>query len=183
MTNPQDERSWPDDPLKAILSFHGRIRSALRTLDELGELAEAGRVDPMVARALFDFFSGPLVWHDFDEEASLMPRLRRVQHPPRLERMLAAVSEAHEKMETCLEEICPYLKEVAGGAEPQAEPLRRLGTELRELLEPHLRMEEQEIIPLARLLLSEDDLDEMRREMRERLRDRRAHVERAPELP
>lgn len=172
-----DGPAWPDDPLRALLSFHGRIRAALKSLASLGDAAAAGGLDPMVARALYDFFTGPVMWHDVDEERSLMPRLKRVRHPPRVERLLERTSEAHERMETRLADLLPHLDAVAQGREtPDPERLQTAARELDELLLPHLRMEEQEIIPLARLLLSEADLAEMASEMAARLAARREEV-------
>lgn len=109
-----------------------------------------------------------------------MPRLRRVRHPPRVERLLARVTEAHLEMEGQIERLIPHLQAIVGGAEkPNADMLEEAAGGLRAILEPHLHMEEQEIIPLARLLLTEDDLEEMRLEMASRLADRRAGLENA----
>jgi len=181
MVNSEDP-GWTDDPLRALLAFHGRIRAALASLDEFADAAGAdpSSVDPMVARALYDFLTGPLVWHDVDEEASLMPRLRRVRHPPRVERLLARVTETHLEMERLIELLVPHLRSIAeDDLVANGERLREAATGLREILEPHLHMEEQEIIPLARLLLTREELEEMSEEMRLRLAERRSAMDEA----
>jgi hemerythrin-like domain-containing protein len=174
VTSSADAEAWPKDPLKELLSFHGRIRAALQTLSALAEQAKEGPLDPMRARAVHDFFRGPVVWHDLDEELSLMPRLRSVKHPARLEKLLDEVSASHEELEDSIEEICPHLAAVAAGdTRPDPAQLAVCAKKMIDILEPHLKLEEQEVVPLARLLLSEEDLERMRSEMRTRLAARK----------
>lgn len=168
-----EERRRREDPIVVFLSFHTRIRAALTTLEELAA-SDAEESGIRKAQALVDFFEGPLTWHDLDEEGSLMPRLRAVEHPPRLERMLDACSSTHRAMDDAIEEVLPYLRHVARGGVADKERLSQASTRMRALLEPHLRLEEQEVLPLARLLLAERDLDEIADEM-----DRRAELRRA----
>ena len=39
----------PRDPIRELLSFHGRIRQALKAFDDLASDATKGEVDPMKA--------------------------------------------------------------------------------------------------------------------------------------
>lgn len=161
-----DETVWgsscpfpPDDPLLEILRFHAVLRRALDALEEAAASAERGERETERFVELAAFFSGPLRFHDADEESLLMPLLRRVEHPPRLERMLDNCTRAHRTLEARLDQLLPHLEAVARGAAlPDPRHLRETASALRSLLEAHLKMEEQEVIPLARLLLDEGDL-------------------------
>lgn len=163
-----------EDPLVQLLRFHGRIRRGLRALDLLADSAEAGELDPLHAHALAEFFAGPVIWHDIDEELSLLPRLRTSDAPPRLMRMLDRCNRAHDTMEDCIEENIPHLWELAKEkTEPDVKRLREMAVKLRDILEPHMRMEELEVFPIARLALSDDEIQQIGREMQSRADDRK----------
>ena len=171
-TTPQSPRGREQpreraDPILMFLSFHTRIRAALTTLEDLAEGGTHGG-STHKARALVDFFEGPLAWHDLDEEGSLLPRLRGVEHPPRLERMLDTCSATHRAMGEVIEDLLPCLRDIARTGIVDRERLIDAARRMRTLLEPHLKLEEQEVLPLARLLLSERDLDDIAEEMERR---------------
>ncbi|MDP2341868.1 MAG: hemerythrin domain-containing protein [Deltaproteobacteria bacterium] len=154
--------------LSNLLAFHRSIRASLEVFDETASLASIGLVDVVKASALYDFFVGPMQWHDEDEGRSLLPRLLRAD-PARFNDVVAACRDEHTRMEATLASVLLHLREVSfAGAEPDPELLRAAALQLREVLEPHLHREETAIFPAARRLLTTADLDEMTSEMRAR---------------
>jgi len=166
------------DPLRELVAFHGRIRLSIARLKELSRLPPA-LVDVHDARALVTFFRGPLLWHDMDEEAVLMPALRARAHSmsgaPVVDDLTRACSRAHERLEGVIDEILPHLDDVADGRAP-SDPARLAiaAAALEDVLFPHLSLEEREIFPLARRLLAPRDLADIAEAMAARLAARRA---------
>jgi iron-sulfur cluster repair protein YtfE (RIC family) len=154
------------DPLHELLSFHGEIRSAIKRLFLLVKAPEAELREGL--DAFITFIEGPLLWHDIDEELSVFPRLRRIETPPRLQTLLGEASRAHEAMEDALGELL----ERVDPERPDRTLLSAAANDLELILQPHLVMEEQEIFPLARLLLEEEDLVKIRAEIDERISER-----------
>jgi hemerythrin-like domain-containing protein len=149
------------DPLKDLIAFHRRIRLSIGSLRDLARLPPA-LVDKNDAKALVEFFRGPLLWHDIDEEAVLLPALRARAGEPVVEGMLVSCSRAHEALEGIIERIMPHLDEVAEGQAPSNPTLLQEAADaLDRVLAPHLAMEEREVFPLARRLLTEQELTEI----------------------
>lgn len=163
------------DPIGQLLAFHERIRLVLDALDDLAKAAEDGEVDPLHAQAIADFFSGPLVWHDVDEELSLMPRLRRASPDAELSRVVAACARAHDTMEARIDASLPHLRAIGERKEPPSPVLlRKLAKVMRQLLEPHLHIEESALFPRARQLFDDDTLRAIQEELSRREADRQA---------
>lgn len=164
------------DPLRELIAFHGRIRLSIARMKELSRLPPA-LVDARDARALVTFFRGPLLWHDMDEEAVLLPALRARVGEPVVDDLTRACSLAHERLEGLIDEILPHLDAVADGRAP-SEPARLAvaAQALEDVLTPHLSLEEREIFPLARRLLSPRDLAAIADAMAARLAARRARA-------
>ena len=158
----------PADPLLDMQRFHGHIRQAMRGLEMLvSEEGHDGSVE-VVPQGLVEFFRGPFVAHDIDEEASLLPRLRRAKHSRHLDEMIQAVTRQHEEIEKLLEQLLPELDKVVENVTCDMGTIATLATALGELIEGHLQLEEKEIFPFARLLLTDVDLDKLDRELRHR---------------
>lgn len=157
--------------LLALLGFHRSIRASLQALDGLTGLPADSAIQGKAA-TLHDFFRWPMRWHDEDESASLLPRLRSCGAAAGA---LAACAGEHDTMEAVLDSILGHLHDVGvGSSSPDMALLTKAAHELRFVLEPHLRREETELFPLARRVLTNRDLDEMASEMRVR-RLRRVH--------
>lgn len=171
----------PNDALSAIFRFHGRIRAALFELDSLAVLLHPDDEQRARADKLMDFFTGPLVWHDIDEETSLMPRLRRRVQAEELETVLDRVSEQHEAMETTIEHLLPALRDFAEGRVGGA-GLSDLAEQLHDVLEPHLSLEEHDLLPFARLVLTDEDLAAIATEVKSRHLSRDLRAPRAVPL-
>jgi hemerythrin-like domain-containing protein len=167
-----DVTSEEPDPLKELLRFHGQIRAALQSLELLAaapDTIEGHELERPNPRQLVEFLGGPLVWHDIDEEASLMPRLRRVKHSRHLDELLLAVTEHHERMESCIERLLPELEKASHPEMTQnLDVLAENVAALKELLVSHLALEEQHLFPFARLVLDDTDLAELAEEIRDR---------------
>ena len=153
-------------PLKDLLAFHAEIRAALTAL--LGFIADARRgvIDESDATFLARFFSGPLLWHDEDEEVSV---LRRLRHAPLSAAQLALVEathRGHDKMETLLESVVPVLEKLARKrTDVSLTDLEQEARALRSLLEGHLTLEEQNLFPLAAQVFTAEDLACVRKEI------------------
>ncbi len=146
--------------LENLLAFHRSIRASLSVFDETASLASAGLVDVIKTAALYDFFCGPMRWHDDDESKSLLPRLLRLRRS--LQVAIEACGAEHSKMDVAVAAVLFHLRELSfAGAAPDAELLRSAAWELRRVLEPHLQREEKEIFPAAFELLSPGELEEM----------------------
>lgn len=170
------------DGLSEIFSFHSQIRAALSRLSALAETRSFGDAERESAQSLLDFFRGPLIWHDIDEETTLMPRLRRAAQGGELEAVLGDISDAHENMEEMLDSLLPMLEAVVRPYQfPNPETLREFSTQLRAILEPHLAQEEKQLLPFARRLLDEKERELMAEELAARRESRKK--KRVVELP
>ena len=146
-------RAGPD-VLRQLGAFHGEIRTALSRAEHLTSDCEDSASLREEARQLSDFFAGPLLWHDIDEEALLMPPLRRLHFAP-LDRVLDQLEREHEEMEAALTDVLFLLEDIAA-ARVQVDPARlsRATHQLVSVLLPHLVHEEEQLFPAARALLA-----------------------------
>lgn len=166
-----------EDPLRGLSSFHRRARASLIALEELAQGAAAeDDLDRDQAAYLAELYRGPLIWHDEDEEELILPRLRRMRHSVRLERALDVIAEGHRGLDGWIEPVLPHLDEMASAGAVFDPPMFVVAARaLARHLEPHMRLEDQELLPLARLMLSDDDLEQIARELRARREERRAN--------
>ncbi len=144
------------DPILALCTFHTGVRAALDAFDDVALLARLGVVDPVKAQALAAFFRGPMRRHDEVERQVLLPLLRAAHAPDRVDRLVAACGREHEAMERVLDAVLAHVDDLgAMRTDPSGAVLTDAAVRLRKIVEPHLEREEQEIFPLARLLLDE----------------------------
>lgn len=166
--------AFATDPLKELLLFHRSIRAALVTFDALAGEAEAGRqCDPYKAAALYDFFTGPMRWHDVDERMSLLSRLGRRTDASLNVDAVAQATKEHDEVEAAIVDVLDHLQAVAGLA-THADPilLRNSARRMRAVIEPHLEREERDVFPAARASLGEAELAEMHDEIAARRANR-----------
>jgi hemerythrin-like domain-containing protein len=176
-------KGGPGDPLSDLFRFHAKIRNMLQMLGDLGASRVLGAEEIATAEGLLHFLRGPLMWHDLDEEASLLRRMRQaVKEAEELE-VMRVVSEDHERMEETVEALVPVLVRVTEGSAHHLRELPDLKRKLAGVLEPHLTMEERKLFPIARRILSNEDLIEMRDEIEAREALRRKGQRAAVELP
>lgn len=181
----QEPTSGGEGPIERLVAFHGELRRTTVALTALLESAAQGRLDQTEAQRLAAFFAGPLLWHDEDEEVSMLPRLRRLELGDAERRVLDATGRAHDRLEELLEHLGPFLAELAEDAGGTEEELRAAATEARALeglLDELMRLEEESLFPMAASRLSAEDLAEIGREMAARRSDANHRPRRAVEI-
>lgn len=157
----QLERPAVRDVLDELLDFHAEIHAMLVQLDRVGFDVD---VD---VNALRSFLTGPLTWHDEDEEVTVLARLRRRRQ---WNEHLDHVTAGHEKLEDLLDRIVPLLDYLPASGQR----LREATAQLRGLLVGHMKLEEEFLFPLARASFDLDSLADMRAEVHARHQRRRA---------
>ncbi|MBI1946730.1 MAG: hemerythrin domain-containing protein [Deltaproteobacteria bacterium] len=176
--------SGAEGPLERLTRFHAEIREATAALTALLDAASKGALARGKAQHLREFFAGPLLWHDEDEEVGLFPRLRRVELSDSERAVIDATSRGHDRMEELLEHLGPLVAAMADGKGDVAE--LAAGTAearaLQTLLDDVMKLEEEALFPLAAKRLSHADLEELADEMDARHGDEGARPRRAVEL-
>jgi hemerythrin-like domain-containing protein len=182
-----------DDPLGMLSACHRRIEHAL---DLMAQIAAAERKGPLDAdareslRRLLHYFNTGVPRHAADEEESLFPRLRAAvgtgtrPSPSLLAtlRKLQALEAEHARAEAAQRELDTLgegLLEI--GRFERAEERARfeaLITQLRALYREHIRIEDEELFPLAAKLIEPGEQDTIGTEMADRRGiDRETHRE------
>ena len=169
-----------NDPIGVLESCHRRVERHLRALTRAGRLILVGRGgDKGVAEGLetalrYFAVAGPL--HTRDEEESLIPRLRahlkkRGGHSDYLLQHLESDHREAEKLHTEVAAlgnnlvITLRLGRPVPADHPDLAAYRRAVAELRVIYEPHILVEERDIYPAAREVLTPDEIAAIGREM------------------
>lgn len=160
-----------DHPADALLSCHARIRE----FTELsGRLAQSG-ASPQEAReaagAIRRYFAVALPLHEADEDLSIAPRLRALGPPDTVVQALDLVARQHPDIDRVIGRLMPLWEalEADGARLPAlAEQLSKATERLALIWIPHLQLEESEVVPAMRTLLSPEAVEAIRREMAER---------------
>ena len=166
-----DSAATIDNSLEHLIACHRRIEDRLATL---GRAADHWRDTPETAleaiRKSIQFLDSNGILHTMDEEASLFPRLRsrlsgeEAAHLDRLEQQ-------HHEVESVFTELKEVVAEIAASPQ-QAMPLetryRELVTRLSGLYRPHIQFEDEVLMPLARRILNQEELENIFQEMRAR---------------
>lgn len=176
--------SGAEGPLERLIRFHSDIREATAALTALFDAASRGALDRGKAQRLREFFTGPLLWHDEDEEVGLFPRLRRTDLADSERAIIDATSRGHDRMEELLEHLGPLLTSMAAGTGASAELVAGAAEAraLQTLLDGHMKLEEESLFPMAARRLSKAELDGLADEMDARHGDEGARPRRAVEL-
>lgn len=153
------------------MACHRRIEQRLETLIRAGDHLQRDRAAALEAiRKSVEFLDSSGARHTEDEERSVFPRLRRKLGAEQL-----AYLDSLEQQHTVAEELFSRLKELvrqAGQQDPVLATLAdRYGAcarELESLYRRHICSEDQILTALARQSLSNAELAEISREMRER---------------
>ena len=165
-----------DRPLGLLSDCHRRIETFLRVLNGVAARSDgrllAGEERNALEKAL-DYFLCSAPKHTADEEDSLFPRLRAMDHPlakgsldslAALESDHAAAAKDHEAVDSLGRR---WLESgVLSASEHQCwkETLSRLST----IYARHIALEDSELFPLAAQVLQREDLASIGREMAER---------------
>lgn len=149
-------------PLDLLHACHGRIEKQCATLLKLAEhLARQGCDDQaqQAAQAVLKYFSTAAIHHHEDEEVDLFPLLRAAMDDEtghRVRAVLANLVAQHRDMEAALEAIMPWLQSTARGMHI-APDYAALG-KLIDLYRQHIALEERELFPHCRQLLTPTQL-------------------------
>lgn len=162
------------DAIDAMLDCHAKIRHHASLIAKVSSGAEFS--DDEVVSALgfvLRYFEDSLPAHAMDEDLSLTPRLRGRDRA--LDSALSQMREEHLAHGPLLFRALSACREI------MQDPTRRmvvapllapLSASLSEHFDQHLALEERDIFPRARLLLSESELLEIAAEMQSRRRTR-----------
>jgi hemerythrin-like domain-containing protein len=160
------------DPTGLLSDCHRRIEMFLGTLEAVAKLIDRPATEE-TSRALesaLRYFAQAAPKHTADEEESLFPRLRQVQHPE--------VQSAFSQLEQLEDEhrwAAPLHARVARlGAQylaagslssPEVEEFRKAVASLASMYKEHIRFEDQLVFPLAVRMLSDADKSAIADEM------------------
>jgi hemerythrin-like domain-containing protein len=160
------------DPTGLLSDCHRRVEMFLVTLEAVAQTIDsppAGETRRALESAL-RYFEQAAPKHTADEEESLFPRLRQIQHPE--------VQSAFSRLEQLEEEhrwAAPLHARVAGlGAQylatgslfgPEVEEFRKAVANLASMYKEHIRFEDQLVFPLAVRMLSDADKSAIADEM------------------
>jgi hemerythrin-like domain-containing protein len=172
----------PITPLDELEAFHAQIRRALTSLRVLVNEARKEHLQAPEAAHLHEVFDGPLLWHDEDEEVSLLPRLRRTDLTEEERRVVERCHRGHDRLESLVDEIVPEVLKLARGEPFDLDLLERDAIALENLLASHFELEERQLFPLARKRLKQPDLEAIRDEIHARHGTRRGREKRAVAL-
>jgi hemerythrin-like domain-containing protein len=152
-------------PLEALKACHVRIRSNCETLRDLLLHMNDHGCDARARESASDvmrFFDTTARLHHEDEEDDLLPRMMMattVNRGSRLTRLVADIANEHREMEKVWIELRAVLQEISAGEDTQLDPLTV--DRYVKLYKAHLAMEESNVIPLAEMLLSGNDIAEI----------------------
>ena len=158
-----------EHPLEMLKACHDRIAAQNEALRRLAAHLPAHGCDAQAQQAasnVMRYFDGAGRHHHEDEEEDLFPRMIAAARGQNVERVSLLVSELqreHRDMEQMWGGIRDTLEKIAHGENaPLAEiEVNRFCT----LYHTHIAIEEANMIPLAAMLLGEDDLRQVGRAM------------------
>lgn len=160
------------NPLEALKTCHVRIRAECVKLRELADRVQAGSCDEesrRTAAGLMRYFETAARFHHEDEEEDLLPRMMAaatMSRGSRLTRLVAEISNEHQEMHRIWTELRAALQEISAGEQL---PLNVLSVDrFVKLYVLHITVEETNVYPLAEMLLSREDLEQIGASMAER---------------
>ncbi len=171
---PQSPEPREEGALDLLLGCHQRIRyftdMALKLAHALEEPPEAVS---SAAGAIHRYYTVALPLHEADEHESLYPRLHRALPLGLLADANEAMIEQHVGINAAVQSLVPLWGELQQHPErlrERAPQLERLTGQLQDLWATHLALEEDQVVPAVRRYLSQEELAEIREEMRARRR-------------
>lgn len=160
------------DPCTALVEGHERIRAFADLAVAIATREDAPFADVRAACARVErYFAVAMPLHVRDEEESIFPRLRG--RSSSVDAALAGMHEQHVLHAGLIERLCRAVSAVMSGDELGRASLVSIAQPLRQLLEVHLRSEDEIVVPAMRELLSRKEQAAIRREMEARRRSQR----------
>lgn len=161
-----------NDPIGLLTACHRRIERFLGALYRIarntkdGELAQA---DFEVLETALRYFRHAAPHHTADEEQSLFPAMaNKDQKAPEAVAKLQREHLRADQLHAQVDQIGLGWLRAGRLPEPEITSLRAALEELSALYREHIRVEEEEVFPLARRALSPSELDRIGRQMAER---------------
>ncbi len=165
-------------PLELLVHWHSRMTTKMENLIRAGEKLKTATENEQ-KYVLFEieiarnYLLSANAKHKQDEEISLFPRLRERQNDIGASIIAAlndleAEHQAAEEIEYSLNETIDRLTGETPVEAADIEIFNDLAKGLLEFYRPHLRLENESIYPAARQFLSDEDLQQIGQEMRER---------------
>jgi hemerythrin-like domain-containing protein len=147
-----------DDPLEMLFACHGRITAQCDTLRRLVEHISTHCNDvqaSQAARAILRYFDTAGQHHHQDEEQDLFPTLLAT-HDQTAAALVARLLGEHKIIEAAWQRLRPFLLDIAenGSAPLDAET----ATRFIDVYAKHIILENGELLPLAKILLSPSQL-------------------------
>jgi hemerythrin-like domain-containing protein len=164
------------EPLGLMADCHRRVEQFLDILLRVSERAGGGPLDGEQARAMetaLRYFDLAAPRHTADEEQSLFPLLRQLADPQVkmvLERIenLEWEHRAAEGAHAEVRQWCQRWLEAGQLAPAQQRRLVKVLRTLKSLYRQHIQVEEREVFPLAQRLLSDEQIEQLGRQMAQR---------------
>jgi hemerythrin-like domain-containing protein len=152
-------------PLEALKACHQRIRMQCETLRRIVEHMKAHGCDDEARQAagnVMRYFDTAGRHHHEDEEEDLLPKMMTAAtmgRGSRLTRLVADIATEHREIDRLWTDLRAALQEISAG---ENIPLDALHVDrFVKLYQSHIVAEEANVLPLAEMLLSKDDLAEI----------------------
>jgi hemerythrin-like domain-containing protein len=160
------------DPTGLLSDCHRRIEMFLGSLLAIAELSDANLTEE-AKRALdaaLRYFREAAPKHTADEEDSLFPRMRKVDHPDARAAMesLDALEHDHraaESLHAQADKLGQQCLEMGKLSAAEAAEFKRVVFQLAGIYKQHIRTEDELVFPVAARLLSAGDRAAVGREM------------------
>ncbi len=159
-----------ETPFDMLSGCHQRIRMFSDLAQRLAAQPAPSEEVAEAASRLCLYFGTALPLHEQDEEDTLHRALQDARAPG-MDAMFARLRKEHAAIEGVLAQLLPMWEGLKGAPDRLAaekDTLARGADALTAAFVPHLEMEENELYPLARRVLSADVLADMLRAMRAR---------------
>lgn len=165
-----------DEPLRLMTDCHRRIERALGVLEKVAQDGHDTLLSDEHRRAVelaLKYFDSAVPQHQEDEERSLFPLLRasNLVETRTTWQQLAALETEHAISTSLHVDAKLSFRRWLDLARLEAPQRRRLNCALRclrEIYQRHIELEERKVFPLAGSVLTQDQLDQLGREMAER---------------
>lgn len=159
-------------PLEMLAACHIRVQSQCATLTRLvAHLAQHGSDDQArtAATNIMRYFETAALQHHADEEEDLFPALIESMAGSDavcIRELTEGLSADHRQLEAIWAGLKQTLEQVAGGQPALLSSDKVMA--FVDLYERHIALEEDELLPMAARLLSDNDITRIGRAMRER---------------
>jgi len=163
------------EPTGLLSDCHRRIEMFLGSLQHVSQLIDNQLADDArtALNSALRYFREAAPKHTADEEQSLFPRLRQLQHPDVKAAIgaLEPLEQEHHRADSLHAEVDKLGQRcLAQGGLPksQADRFRQAVTELASIYKEHIRIEDEVVFPVAGRLLSNADKAAIATEMASR---------------